>query len=198
VRILGGSFKGRDLPTLEGDGCRPAMAKVREALFNMIAARGFQMEGARVLDVFAGTGALGFEALSRGASHVRFVEANKALARRLGENARRLGLPREACGTEPADALTLLRKPPRAPYDLVFVDPPYGRDLLNPALQLLASAGWLSPGALVAAEVEKSLSPIILPALWEPEADRLYGQTRILLWTRTENTSLSTPEPSTP
>jgi len=198
MRILGGSFKGRDLPTLEGDGCRPAMAKVREALFNMIAARAIPLQGARVLDVFAGTGALGFEALSRGAAHVRFVEANKALARRIAENARGLGLGREACDAAPADALKLLRKPPQAAYDLVFVDPPYGRDLLNPALQLLDSGGWLNPGALVAAEVEKSLSPIILPEAWALETDRLYGQTRILLWTRQETTPPSIPEPSIP
>ncbi|GFK94575.1 Ribosomal RNA small subunit methyltransferase D [Fundidesulfovibrio magnetotacticus] len=198
MRILGGTFKGRDLPTLEGDGCRPAMAKVREALFNMLAARGVELDGARVLDVFAGTGTLGFESLSRGAAFVRFVEANKTLARRIAENARRLGLEPRRFNADTADALALLRKPPHAAYDLVFVDPPYGRDLLDPALALLEARGWLAPLAMVAVEVEKTLTPTP-PASWTQETDRLYGQTRILLWTRNETTPPpSIPEPSTP
>ncbi|MFZ5427491.1 MAG: 16S rRNA (guanine(966)-N(2))-methyltransferase RsmD [Thermodesulfobacteriota bacterium] len=198
MRILGGAYKGRDLPTLSGDGCRPAMAKVREALFNMLFARGLALEGARVLDVFAGTGSLGFEALSRGAAHVQFVEANKTLARRIADNAKLLGLPPGACSAAPADALKLLSKPPRAPFDLVFVDPPYGRNLFAPVLALLAANGWFAPGALVAAEVEKSLTLETWPACLELETDRLYGQTRILIWTHRNTAPPSTREPSIP
>ncbi len=198
MRILGGIYKGRDLPTLSGDGCRPAMAKVREALFNMLFARGLALEGARVLDVFAGTGSLGFEALSRGAAYVQFVEANKTLARRIADNAKLLGLPARACSAGTADALKLLSKPPHEPFDLVFVDPPYGRNLFAPVLTLLAENGWFAPGALVAAEVEKSLSLETWPACLEMETDRLYGQTRILIWTHRNTAQPSTPEPSTP
>ena len=183
MRILGGIFKGRDLPTLEGDGCRPAMAKVREALFNMLAARGLAMDAARVLDVFAGTGSLGFEALSRGAGFTQFVESNKVLAGRIADNARRLGLSPGRFQVAPADALRLFSKPPTRPFDLVFVDPPYGRDLFKPVLQALCANGWLAPGAFLAAEVEKTLDITGWPDSLELETDRLYGQTRILLWT---------------
>lgn len=198
MRILGGAFKGRDLPTLTGDGCRPAMAKVREALFNMIAARGLDLDGARVLDVFAGTGSLGFECLSRGAGFVRFIEANKTLARRIADNAKLLGLGHTAVSAAPVDALKFLARPPQEPFDLVFVDPPYGRDLLEPVLDLLDAKGWLVSGGILVAEVEKSL--IIKPrtAPLHLETDRLYGQTRILLWTLQDTESPSTPEPSTP
>ena len=198
MRILGGTFKGRDLPTLAGDGCRPAMAKVREALFNMLVARGIDLNGALVLDVFAGTGSLGFEALSRGARFARFVEANKTLARRIADNARSLGLGPGSYSATPADALKLLSQPPTQPFALVFVDPPYGRNLLSPVLQLLADRHWLAPDARVVAEVEKSLQPETWPACLELETDRLYGQTRILIWIHQETTPPSTPEPSTP
>lgn len=198
MRILGGAFKGRDLPTLEGDGCRPAMAKVREALFNMLFARGLDLDGARVLDVFAGTGSLGFEALSRGAGFVHFVEANKTLVRRIADNARLLGLGREAFSAAPSDALKLLSRPPQEPFDLTFVDPPYGRDLLAPVLDLLVNKGWLSSGGILVAEVEKSLQLNTWPASLELETDRLYGQTRILLWTPRNAASQSTQEHSTP
>ena len=196
MRILGGTFKGRDLPTLAGDGCRPAMAKVREALFNMLAARGADPQGSLVMDVFAGTGSLGFESLSRGARYVLFVEANKTLARRIADNARALGLGRSSYSAAPADALKLLSRPPAHPYNLVFVDPPYGRDLLAPVLQLLADRYWLAQDALVVAEVEKSLQPENWPACLELETDRLYGQTRILIWNHQTAASPSIPEPS--
>lgn len=186
MRILGGTFKGRELPTLAGDGCRPAMAKVREALCNMLAARGMAFEGARVLDVFAGSGSLGFEALSRGAKYVRFVESNKALAARIADNARRLGVPPLRVAAPVSDAMKIFARPPSEPFDLVFVDPPYGRDLFLPVLESMTASGWLAPGAFLAAEVEKSLLIEGWPAVLGLEADRLYGQTRILLWTTAE------------
>ena len=197
MRILGGSFKGRDLPTLSGDGCRPAMAKVREALFNMLAARGLDVQGVRVLDVFAGTGSLGFECLSRGAGFVRFVELNKALARRISENGRSLGLGPRSFSSAPTDALKLLASPPQEPYGLVFVDPPYGRDLFLPVLELLVANSWLAPGAYLIAEVEKTLNLQTWPVSLELETDRLYGQTRILIWTLQETAPPSIPGPST-
>ena len=198
MRILGGRFKGRSLPTLEAKGCRPAMAVVREALFNILAARGLSLEGARVIDVFAGTGSLGFESLSRGASFVQFVEANRALARRIAENARLLGLEGGSLAAAPADALKLLARPPRAPFDIAFVDPPYGQDLLAPVMHLLAAKHWLADGALVVAEVEKTLEYSGWPASLALEADRQYGQTRILIWTHQTPASPSIQAPSTP
>ncbi len=197
MRILSGAFKGRNLPTLEGDGCRPAMAIVRQALFNMLDARGVDMDGARVIDVFAGTGSLGFESLSRGAAFVQFVESNKALARRLADNARLLGLGAGRVACNPADAVKFLARPPRQPFDIAFVDPPYGKGLLAPVLELLTAKGWLAPDAICVAEVERALTPPAVAGL-EPDTDRLYGQTRILLWMHTSPEQPSTPEPSTP
>lgn len=198
MRILGGIYKGRDLPTLTGDGCRPAMAKVREALFNMLAARGLDLPGLRVLDVFAGTGSLGFECLSRGAAFAHFVEANKTLARRIADNARLLGLKPNAYAAAPSDALKLLAKAPREPFGLVFVDPPYGRDLFLPVLELLAKNRWLGEEAFLVAEVEKDLVIDTWPDSLELETDRLYGQTRILIWTHRNPGQPSTQEPSIP
>jgi 16S rRNA (guanine966-N2)-methyltransferase len=198
MRILGGIYKGRDLPTLSGDGCRPAMAVVREALFNMLTARGLDPTGLRVIDVFAGTGSLGFECLSRGAAFAQFVEANKTLARRIADNARLLGLTSRSYAAAPADALKLLAKPPLEPFGLAFVDPPYGRDLFLPVLELLVKNRWLCEDAFLVAEVEKDLVIDTWPACLELETDRLYGQTRILIWTHSNPTSPSTPEPSIP
>lgn len=197
MRILGGEFKGRTLPTLEGDGCRPAMGKVREALFSMLEARGHALGEARVLDVFAGTGSLGLEALSRGAAHACFLEKNRTLAKRIEENCRRLGLDRSRYAVLAADALAALAKSPPHGYHVVFVDPPYGLGLLAPALDLLTSRGWLVPEAAVAAEVEARLNPDACPRGLTLEADRTYGQTRICIWSHTKP-SPSTPAPSTP
>lgn len=159
------------------------MAKVREALFNMLAARRLDVEGLRVLDVFAGTGSLGFECLSRGAAFARFVEANKTLARRIADNARLLGLGPASFSATPGDALKLLSRPPQEPFGLVFIDPPYGRDLLAPVLERVVANHWLAPGAFVVAELEKDLNLKTWPGSLELETDRLYGQTRILVWT---------------
>ncbi|GAB6035987.1 16S rRNA (guanine(966)-N(2))-methyltransferase RsmD [Fundidesulfovibrio butyratiphilus] len=197
MRILGGEFKGRDLPTLDAKGCRPAMAKVRKSLFDMLAARRGALRGARVLDVFAGTGGLGLEAVSRGAAFAAFVERDRALARRIADNCRRLGLSPARFAVHNQDALKLLVKQPDHGYDIVFVDPPYGQDLLAPVLALLAERGWLGPGAMVTAEVEARLVVTDWPALLELELDRTYGQTRIYVWT-IKASSPSIPEPSTP
>lgn len=198
MRILAGQFKGRTLLTLEAEGCRPAMAMVREALFSMLEARGRAMPEARVLDVFAGTGSLGIEALSRGAAFACFLERNKTLARRLADNCHALGLAGNRFKVVPGDALKTLARPPQACFDVVFVDPPYGMELLAPALDLLASRGWLAEDALVVAEVESRLTVKTWPAAFEPEADRTYGQTRILLWRHSKTTPPSTREPSIP
>ena len=198
MRILAGEFKGRTLPTLEAEGCRPAMAIVREAVFSMLEARGRPMPEARVLDVFAGTGSLGIEALSRGAAFACFLERNKTLVRSLADNCRSLGLDGRRFRVAAGDALKNLARPPQACFDVVFVDPPYGKDLLAPTLDLLASKGWLAEDAMVVAEVESRLTVTTWPAAFEPEADRTYGQTRILLWRHSKTTPPSTPEPSIP
>jgi 16S rRNA (guanine966-N2)-methyltransferase len=148
VRIIGGSWRGRRIPIPGGTGVRPTPDRVRETLFNWLAG---VVEGARCLDLFAGSGALGLEALSRGAAEVCFVESNPTLARSLGERISAFG----AQGTIlHADVTRILERTKTGPYDLVFVDPPYEL-ALAPILKKLVPR--LSPGALVYMERAETL-----------------------------------------
>ncbi|MBU1248873.1 MAG: 16S rRNA (guanine(966)-N(2))-methyltransferase RsmD [Proteobacteria bacterium] len=184
MRIASGIYGGRSIKTCEGPGYRPATGKVRQAVFSMLEARGLTWEGARVLDVFAGSGSLAIEALSRGADTAWFLEMAAKAARLIRENLNSLGVPPGRHKVLPKDALTVLRRPPDLPFDLVFVDPPYGKDLFLPALTALLEHSWLGQGAFVLAEVEAELKldTKVLPPTLELLTDRMYGQTRILLW----------------
>jgi 16S rRNA (guanine966-N2)-methyltransferase len=156
MRIIAGRWKGKRLVAPPGVATRPTAERARQALFDMLwhapwAGREV-IEEARVLDAFAGTGAYGLEALSRGAAHATFLENEPAALAALRENIR--NFPEVVAG-EMAQAMPVnALKPPRAaqPCSLVFLDPPYGKDLLNPALAALRAAGWLAEGALVCAE----------------------------------------------
>jgi 16S rRNA (guanine966-N2)-methyltransferase len=154
MRIIGGKHRGRPLAAPEGRAVRPTSDRAREALFDILAhgrfADGPACEGARVLDVFAGTGAFGLEALSRGAAQATFMEKDRTALAALRANIDALGEQKTAA-VLPVDA----RRPPHAaaPCSLAFLDPPYGKDLAAPALTALAATGWLAPGALVVVEV---------------------------------------------
>ncbi|MEM6729759.1 MAG: 16S rRNA (guanine(966)-N(2))-methyltransferase RsmD, partial [Pseudomonadota bacterium] len=148
MRIIAGRFRGRPLtPVGKGDRgahLRPTSDRVREALFSMIEAR-MDLDGVRVLDLFAGTGALGLEALSRGAAHVTFVENG-----RIGAGLTRANI--EKLGVDGADVLTIdARKLPHAaaPADLIFLDPPYGKNLGAPALTSALAQGWIGSTSLI-------------------------------------------------
>lgn len=132
-------------------GTRPTSDRVREAVFSAVEARR-DLDGTRVLDLYAGSGALGLEALSRGAVHVRFVESDRRAAAVLRRNVETLGLPGAEMIT--ADVAVVLRGDPGQPYDVVFADPPYALDegTLGGVLSALVSKGWLAPGALVVVE----------------------------------------------
>ncbi len=155
MRVTGGELRGRPLVAPRGLATRPTADKVREAIFNVLAARGAPLAGAAVLDLFAGTGSLGIEALSRGAARAVFVEAAGPSLAALARNLERLGL---ASGGRAAvrrgDALRLLDRlaAEGARFDLVFVDPPYGRGLAAAAVERLAAAGLVAPGGVVVAE----------------------------------------------
>jgi 16S rRNA (guanine966-N2)-methyltransferase len=182
MRIIAGRYGGRVLKTGQGAGYRPATGKVRGAVFSMLEARGLVWDGLRVLDVFAGSGSLAVEALSRGAAQAWFLEKDARAARLIAENLRSLGLAPSSFRVLCKDALAVLSRPPEQRFGLAFVDPPYGQGLLVPALDNLAQKQWMEPGGLVVAEVEAGLaltSPVA-PGL-ETLTDRLYGQTRILL-----------------
>jgi len=183
LRIIAGSCRGRTLKTVSGPGYRPAMSKVRESLFSMLESRGVVWSGGiRVLDLFAGSGSLGFEALSRGAELAVFVETGQTAAACLSANARLLGLE-DRCRILTEDARRVSARRPPDPFDVIFVDPPYGQDLLGPVMRNLLRLDWLATGGFLAAEVEKGLPLPPAPGL-EMDTERRYGQTRIVLWTR--------------
>jgi len=199
MRIIAGAYGGRSIRTVDGPGYRPATAKVRQAVFSMLEARGVAWEGVRVLDLFAGSGSLGIEALSRGAALAWFVEKNPRAADCLRQSLRDLKVPEACYKVLQADLLKALARPPREPFDVVFIDPPYGLDLLPPALLKAVQGGWMAPEAFVLAEVEARADFAgQIPAQLLPQADRLYGQTRIMLWQNKIPDSPSTPAPSTP
>ncbi len=185
MRIIAGKYKGRILKTGSGPGYRPATGKVRGSLFSMLEALGLVWQGARVLDVFAGSGSLGFEALSRGCLQTVFVEKSACACRILRENARLLGVQGE-CSVRQKDALSFLAVPAPAPFDLVFADPPYGKHLARPALELLAK-DWLLPMGFLCAETEAELDlRTVVTEQFELVKDRLFGQTRIYIWQKAE------------
>lgn len=158
LRIIGGRFRRRLLPVADSPGLRPTPDRVRETLFNWLA---FDLAGRHVLDLFAGTGALGLEALSRGADQARFVEADAGVARLIEANLATLGATGKVVVR---DALDFLDEP-AAPFDVVFLDPPFRLALAGPACDLLERRGWLSDEALIYVETEAGLPPQV-PGCW--------------------------------
>jgi 16S rRNA (guanine966-N2)-methyltransferase len=174
MRIVAGKFRGKQLSSPSDDSIRPTADRVRESMFNILAGRlGPVFDGVRVLDLFAGTGALGFEALSRGAAHVTFVDT--------GAEAR--GLIRDHIEAFGAGGITkLLRRDATdlgvpgtfGKFDLVFLDPPYGQGLGELALTNIAANGWLAPEATVVFE-ESAETEIVIPAGFVLDDRRVYG-----------------------
>ncbi len=184
MRIIGGQYKGRSIKTCEGPGYRPATTKVRESIFSMLMARGVDFDEIRVVDMFAGSGSLAIECLSRGAREAWFVEKSNKAAGLIRKNLIELGVEKRRAKIISKDLFGVLSKQPEVPFDLVFIDPPYGKDFLVPALEKALKKGWIAPGALVLAEVETSVAAPTVGPIAEMEllTDREYGQTRILLW----------------
>lgn len=184
MRIIGGDYKGRRIKTCEGPGYRPATGKVRESLFSMLQARGVYFPEARVADMFAGSGSLGMECLSRGAEMVWFFEKARKAANLIRENLSEFRVEKNRYKVLQRDLFTSLSNPPEEKFNLGFIDPPYGKDLLVPALEKALEKGWFEEDALIVAEVEIHVEAPQEGPLSELEliADREYGQTRILLW----------------
>jgi len=160
LRIIGGDWRGRRIRFPGQGGIRPTPDRVRETLFNWLMGK---VPGSRCLDLFAGSGALGLEALSRGAAHVTFVERDRENAARLRETAASLA-PGRATVME-ADALAWLEGPPQA-FDIVFLDPPFAAGILAESMQRLDARGFLAPGAFVYVEMPASAGPPPLAAGW--------------------------------
>ena len=184
MRIIAGAYRGRTLKTTVGPGFRPAMGKVREALFSMLEARGVNWPEARVLDLYAGSGSLGFEALSRGAAFACFVESAPYAAKVIAANTELLGIERERFDIRQEEAAKVLARRPAQPFSVVFIDPPYKLDVLGHTLNTLLKNYWALPGAVINAEVEERLpfDPERANARLSLLADRAYGQTRVILW----------------
>ncbi|MEJ1979126.1 MAG: 16S rRNA (guanine(966)-N(2))-methyltransferase RsmD [Acetobacteraceae bacterium] len=175
MRIVAGAWRGRALQAPPGLATRPTAERLRQAVFDMLlhAPWGGRLDGLAVLDAFAGTGALGLEALSRGAAAAWFIERDRtALAVLRGNVA--------ACRATQATVLAAdaLHPPPGTPCDLVFLDPPYAQDLLPRALAALRAAGWIAPGALVVAEAGRDETPDLGTML----AERTHGAGRVTVW----------------
>lgn len=176
MRIVGGEFRGRPLATPRSDSIRPTTDRVREAVFNVIAhAYPERLEGARVLDLFAGTGALGLEALSRGASHGIFIEESAEGRGLIRDNVEAFGLQgRTKIFRRDATALGTVGT--IAPFNLVFADPPYGKGFGEKALKSALDGGWLQPNAFVMVE-EALSSPFKPPSGFVLLDRRDYGDT---------------------
>jgi len=152
MRIIAGEFRGQRLISPEDKTVRPTTDRLRESIFNALAHRLGDFEGARVADIFAGTGAFGIEALSRGAAFATFVEKHRASLDLLGRNIKHFDIE-ERAEVITADARNL-PKISKA-YNLIFMDPPYGRGLSGPTLESLIKANWIAPAGLVVVEREE-------------------------------------------
>jgi 16S rRNA (guanine966-N2)-methyltransferase len=179
TRIIGGAAGGRRIATPKGDLTRPTSDRVREALFSALEAWAGSLRGLRVLDLYAGSGAIGLEAWSRGAGAVTLVESDRRTAALIASNARALGL-RDA-DVVASSVSSFLVGTRRAPYDLVFSDPPYPLDEEAVArdLALLAANGWLTPDALVVVERASRSPEPVWPAGLALLREKKYGETRL-------------------
>jgi len=184
MRIIAGSWRGKRLVAPAGDSTRPTADRTRQALFDMLmhapwGGRGL-LDGASVLDAFAGTGALGLEALSRGAAEAVFMENGRAALAALGANV-------AACGAGVRArilAVDATRPPKGGPCRVVFLDPPYDHDLLKFSLHALRESGWIVSGTIIVAESRRSSQGagpgVLLPGVLLEE--RSYGAAKIMVW----------------
>jgi 16S rRNA (guanine966-N2)-methyltransferase len=179
MRIIAGSFRGRTLVSPPGQATRPTAQRMRQAVFDMLMHAPWggrrMMDGASVLDAFAGTGALGLEAASRGAARVSFMENDRHALAALRANVTACKLGHNAVIV----AADVLRPPPGTPHDLVFLDPPYARGLLPAAIAALSAASWIDAASLCVAEMERDETLDISGAVL---AEKAHGVARVIVW----------------
>jgi len=180
ARVIAGEAGGRRLAVPAGRDTRPTSDRAREGLFGTVASIMGPLTGARVLDLYAGSGAVGLEALSRGARHVLLVESGDRASRVIRQNIEAIGLPGAELAADRVERV-LARGPSGGRYDLVFADPPYALpgDEVAATLSALAGRAWLAPGALVIVERATRSGPLLWPDGFVPERDRRYGEATI-------------------
>ena len=176
MRIIAGEWRGRKLVAPAGRSTRPTADRTRETLFSMLASRLGGFEDFRVADLYAGSGALGLEALSRGAAHCTFVETDRAALKAIEANLASFGADsRAAIRSMSADKL-----PKSHPFDLVLADPPYQAGSGTAVAATVASSGWLPPGGWMAIETRKG-DAVDPPEGWEVQAERDVGRARLTI-----------------
>lgn len=176
MRIVAGDWRGRKLVAPEGRQTRPTADRTRETLFSMLASRLGSFEGLRVADLYAGSGALGFEALSRGAEHATFVETDRAAVKAIEANSKALGADNRIA----VRAMSATTLPAGPPFDLVLADPPYEEGSGTAVAEAVAKAGWLAPGGWMAVETHRG-DAVAPPEGWEVDAERDVGRARITI-----------------
>ena len=178
MRIVAGEWRGRKLVAPTGMSTRPTADRTRETLFSMLASRLGSFEGIRVADLYAGSGALGLEAMSRGAAHVTFVEMDRAASRAIEANLAAL----DAGNRASIRAMSAAALPTADPFDLIFADPPYQRGSGSAAVAAVAAAGWLAPGGWMSVETGRDDS--IDPGELAVDVTRDVGRARLTLLRR--------------
>lgn len=178
MRIIAGQFRGRPLVSPAGQATRPTADRVREALFSMLASRVGSFEGLLVADLYAGSGALGLEALSRGAAHATFVENGRPAQDAIKANAAKLGVS-DRIQVLGGSALALPRS---QPFDLIFADPPYAQGSGSAVVSAVSKADWLAPGGLMSVETDRR-DPVEAGD-YEIDTEREIGRARITLLRR--------------
>ncbi|KXI24064.1 16S rRNA (guanine(966)-N(2))-methyltransferase RsmD [Photobacterium sanguinicancri] len=180
VRIISGRWRGRKLPVHDVEGLRPTTDRVKETVFNWLAQDLYQ---AKCLDLFAGSGGLGFEALSRGADSLTLLELDSKAANQIKQNLATIGA--ENATLHNTDALKFLAQA-GTPHDVVFIDPPFRKDLIASVIELLENNGWLTPQAMIYIETEKELGDLPTPAHWHLHREKIAGQVSYRLFEREE------------
>lgn len=176
MRIIAGEWRGRRLVAPEGRQTRPTADRARETLFSMLASRVGSFEGLRVADLYAGSGALGFEALSRGAEHATFVETDRAALKAIEANSKALG----ATSRIAVRAMSAATLPAGQPFDLLFADPPYEAGSGTAVADAVAKSCWLAPGGWMAVETHRG-DAVAPPEGWEVDAARDVGRARLTI-----------------
>ena len=177
LRIIGGQWRSRKLSFTAIEGLRPTQDRVRETLFNWLM---YDVEGVNCLDVFAGSGALGLEALSRGAKHVQFIEKSQAAAKQINQHLITLDCSRGKVTN--TDALQFLSTPANKAFDVIFLDPPFNQDLLIPCCELLIQQGYCQTDTFIYVEAEPDVDLSKLPEQWHVVKDKSQSSKHVVLY----------------